>query len=67
MTCDHFWLPKQGTLSRSVWCGRCGELRRVGWRWAGTEPRTTADALAEAIDRNVIANEEVVWGGQRLR
>jgi hypothetical protein len=67
MTCDHFWLPKQGTIWRSVWCGRCGEMRRVRRRWTGSEPRTAAEALAEAIDRDVIANEDVVWGGQRLR
>jgi hypothetical protein len=67
MTCEHLWLPKHGILSRNVWCGRCGETRRVCLRWAGPEPRTTADALAEAIDHDVIANEEVIWGGQRLR
>lgn len=67
MTCDHFWLPKQGILWRNVWCGHCDEVRRVRRRWTGSEPRTTADALAEAIDRDVIANEDVYWGGQRLR
>lgn len=67
MTCNHFWLPKQGTFWRSVWCGRCSEERRVRFRWRLPEPRTTADALTEAIDRNVIANDDVMWGGQRLR
>jgi hypothetical protein len=42
-------------------------MRRVRRRWTGSEPRTAAEALAEAIDRDVIANEDVVWGGQRLR
>lgn len=67
MTCEHFWLPRQGTFRRGVWCGHCGELRRVCWRWTQPEPRTTAEALAEAIDRNVIVNDDVVWGGRRLR
>lgn len=67
MTCDHFWMPSHGTLWRSVCCGRCGETRRVRLRWTAPEPRTTGEALADAIDRGVIANEDVLWGGQRLR
>lgn len=67
MSCSHLWLPKRGTLWRTVWCGHCGDTRRVRRRWALPEPQTIAGALTEAIDRNVIANDEVLWGGRRLR
>lgn len=67
MTCEHFWLPFYGQIWRSVTCPRCGETRRVRLRWRHPQPHTNAEALGEAIDRGVIDNNEVTWGGQRLR
>lgn len=68
MTCEHhLWLPKRSMCWHHVWCRRCGEARRVRSRWVAPKPRSIGDALAEAIDRDVIANTDVAWGGQRLR
>lgn len=67
MSCTHFWLPSTGILWRAVTCVRCNQRRRVRLRWAHPEPRTNEAALGEAIDRGAIANDEVLWGGQRLR
>jgi hypothetical protein len=67
MTCQHLWLPSQRKFWRCVTCTRCGETRHVRWRWRRPEPRTNGQALGEAIDRGVIDNDEVTWGGQRLR
>ncbi len=68
MTCgSHLWLPERGRIWRNVVCGRCRERRHVAFKWARPEPRTCAEALIEAIDRGVIGNTEVLWGGARLR
>jgi hypothetical protein len=67
MTCSHLWLPQRGALWRYVVCPNCDERRRVRRRWAHPEPRSIHDALSEAIDHDVIANNEVTWGGRRLR
>lgn len=65
--CIHLWLPTRSLLWRTVTCANCDETRRVRLRWRQPVPVANVDALREAIDCGVIANEEVTWGGQRLR
>ena len=65
--CRHFWLPKQGRLFRYVVCTHCEAKRRVRFRLFGTEPVTIKDALGEAVDRRVLLNDEVTWGGGPVR
>jgi hypothetical protein len=67
MDCEHFWLPSHTLLWRSVTCAHCSQIRRVRLQWLHPVPATNGEALGEAIDRGVLDNDEVTWGGRRLR
>jgi hypothetical protein len=64
---QHVWIPERGKFSYGLFCGQCREARRVVARWRIPYPASGAAVLGEAIDRGVVRNDEVMWGGRRLR